>query len=295
MRSVKSIAILVSLFSAAAAQAEPLFFESFEDGNGRWQATDGNAIAIASGDDGVCSSSYQHETIPHSGARVMTDSAIAVTGGADYCVSAWVRASSDSMPFLGLQPLDADGNAAADVWLIGDTSLGAEVQTTSDDVWHWYAAPVTLDVTTTKVNLQDMMFTGSGYADFDDIAIAAGPCPTAYAGVDQHATCSSDAPVCGSDGACSPVVTPPGDMGGGPSSTPDMGGAVSSNFPGGNTTLTPATPVAAEGTPLGTGAVTSEAGEYGCSMGGREGQRSFGLMMLAFVVVMLAGRRRRRV
>jgi MYXO-CTERM domain-containing protein len=160
----------------------------------------------------------------------------------------------------------------------------------ADGAWHWYAASVTLDPSTTQIQVGFELGSGSS-ADFDDIAVTAGPCANAYAGADQHQTCSGDTPVCSADGSCQ-AATPPGDMGGGPSSTPDMGGAPASSFPGGNTAFTPSTSVSAEGTPSGTGPVRAgDAG--GCSVGGTESERSFAVMLLAFVAVLLAGRRRR--
>ncbi|MCU1276939.1 MAG: hypothetical protein JWM53_485 [bacterium] len=299
MRPVKHLAILASLFSSAAvAQAEPLFFESFENGNGAWHAADDNEIVITS-DTETCSTKYQHETVPCStGGRVLSNFRASVTGGGQYCVSAWVRASSDSLPMIGVEPFDIDGNSAGDQWLVGSTYYGAQVDVVADDTWHWYAANLTVDATAATLGVKDMMFTGSGYADFDDIAITAGPCAEIYTGADQHQVCSGDAPVCSADGSCQAVAPPPSDMGGGPSSTPDMGSSGgssggSSTFPGSNQALNPppaSTPVAAEGMPSGAGAVTASGG---CSMGGSEGERSFGLMLLAAVAVMFAGRRRR--
>jgi MYXO-CTERM domain-containing protein len=287
MRSVKSAAILGSLLSAAVAQASPLFFESFENGNGAWHAADDNGIEIVSADSAACSTSYEHETVVYSRGRVLTNDPIPASGGNAYCLSAFVRASSDALAYLGVQQAPAGGPMDDGHWLTGppgyENGYGDTITTiVGDDAWHWYSASITLYPETVSVGIA-FQLAGSGYADFDDVALSGGPCEPAYVGADQHQVCVADA-MCSADGACH-STTPPA----------DMGGAISSNFPGGNTTLTPATPVAAEGTPLGTGPVTSEAGEYGCSMGGREGQRSFGLMMLAFVVVMLAGRRRRRV
>src|SRR5439155_11782976 len=98
-------------------------------------------------------------------------------------------------------------------------------------------------------------------------------------------------PVCASDGSCRPQVTPPDDMGGGPSTAPDMGGG-SSPFPASNQVFTPSTPpVSAEGAPSGSGAVNASAGGGGgCSMGGQQAQRSAGIMILAFALVLFVAR-----
>jgi MYXO-CTERM domain-containing protein len=295
MRSVKLVAILGSLVSAAVAQADPLFSESFENGSANWLADDGNPVGITADDTTACSTSFQHETAATAGRSIAT-AAMSVAAG-DYCLSAWVRASSDASPFVGLATADADANLLGYRWLIGsagfDDGSGDQIaRVTGDEAWHWYAASVTLDASVASLSVVDEILGSAGYADFDDIQLSAGPCEPGYAGADQHQVCVADA-VCTASGACQ-SSTPPGDMGGGPSSTPDMGGT-SSPFPAGNQVFTPSTPpVAAEGTPSGSGAVNATAGGGGgCSMGGQQGQRSAGIMMLAFAVVLFVARRRR--
>jgi hypothetical protein len=155
---------------------------------------------------------------------------------------------------------------------------------------------------TASVVLADELWQSSGYADFDDISLSLGPCDATYAGADQHQTCSGDTPVCSADGSCQAVPPPPpADMSGG-SPTPDMGATPStpgtvSTFPGANQTLTgptgtnPTMPTAA--TDPTTPPTASTKSSAGCSIGGSEGERSFAVMLLAFVAVMIAGRRRR--
>lgn len=289
MRSVKTAAILASLFSAAVAQADPIFSESFETGAAAWSAGDGNALTITTEDTTACSTSFQHE--PTGGRLVYTNDAFATTGGDTYCLSAWVRATGDAQPFLGVFSLDDAGTGYGYRWLIGndgfDNGFGDTVTAvTADGAWHWYAAAVALDPATTMTSVLEQLIGSDGSADFDAIRLTAGPCATAYAGADQHQVCASDA-VCTASGACE-TMTPPGDMGG--TST----GPVASST-GNNTTFTPptSTPVAAEGTPSNTGAVTTTAaGGGGCSMSGTE-SGSFGVMMLAFAAVLLVARRRR--
>jgi len=48
---------------------------------------------------------------------------------------------------------------------------------------------VTLDPSITSIQATFELGSGTS-ADFDDIAIVAGPCADAYAGVDQHQVCS---------------------------------------------------------------------------------------------------------
>jgi hypothetical protein len=282
MRSVKSLAILTTIFTAAVAQADPLFFESFENGNGDWYAADGGDVTIASDADS-CSTNYDHETVPFSGGRLLGTS-FAVTGGSEYCVSAFVRAAVGSTAYLGYGYDANDGSSGGD-WLMGDGYAAIN----ADGGWHWYAAGVTAPV---AAEMYLMLELGSGTsADFDDITVTAGPCAAAYAGADQHQTCSGDAPVCSADGSCQPATTP-GDMGGGSSSSPDMGGVA----PGNHTTIVPtqSSGVAAEGTPSNSGPVTAVGGGGGCSMTGSQNERSCGVFLFAFVAVMIAAVRRRR-
>lgn len=312
MRSVQSFAILASIFAASVAQADPLFSENFENGAGNWSASDGNPVGSVSDEATPCSTTFQHE-VAQSPTRYMTantQTAIATSGS--YCLSAWVRASSQSNPFLGFAEYAADGSLIGYRYGIGDATyvdaFGDQIVGVSgDETWHWYAATMAIDATAVvSIDMFDQITGDSGYADFDDITLAAGPCPEAYAGVDQHQVCAGDTPVCTIDGSCQPVAVPPADMGGpsstpdmsgGPSSTPDMGAAPSPTAPGGNVALNPppSTPVAAEGSPAGGGSVTApSATNGGCGVAGNESDRSFAVLLIAFVGVMLASIRRRR-
>jgi len=296
MRALSFVALIATLLPAGIAAAEPIFTENFENGTTSWTAVDGNPIAVGS-DTSTCSTSYQHETIDYGGGRVVSN-AFPVVSGSDYCVSVWVRATTDATPFLGVRSFDADGNYSGDHWLIGADGFdngygGSAVVVASDGAWHWYAANVTLDAASASLQVMDELYlVDSGSADFDDIAVTAGPCTAAYAGADQHQVCGNDFPVCSADGSCQPMPST-----GGGSSTPDMGpSSPGVSFPGATSGVSASTPVAAEGSPAGGGAVTTttmSSGGGGCSMGGSEGERSFGIMLLAFVGVMLAGRRRR--
>ncbi|HWE27725.1 MAG TPA: hypothetical protein VHB97_06970, partial [Polyangia bacterium] len=147
MRSTKFLAIIGILSSAAAAQAQPVFFENFENGSSSWNANDGNPIVLSS-DAAVCSTTFQHETVSAAGGRVFTNNNITVVGGADYCLSAWVRASSGAQPFLGFYVYDSAQTEYGSRWPIGvagyNDGFGDQVVgVTGDDAWHWYVAPVT--------------------------------------------------------------------------------------------------------------------------------------------------------
>ncbi len=205
MRRITAFAFALTCFTAAAASADPLFREDFESGTSRWWTIDTGPIAVVSDSGASCTTQYQHETAPAQGGRVFLSNTIPVTAG-DYCVSAWIRANSDGMPFIGVSRYDAQQNAIANNWIIGqagyDNGLGGTaVAVTTDGAWHWYAAQLTLDATTASIGLMDELTTG-GYADFDDIQVTAGACPARYVGPDQHMTCGGSTPFCTANGAC---------------------------------------------------------------------------------------------
>ena len=90
---------------------------------------------------------FQRETISAQGGRVFTAAGISVNSGATYCLTAWIRGTTDAIPFLGIQVSDAAGNLTGpEHWLIGLDGYTTgypnnDVVTTvtSDGNWAWYA------------------------------------------------------------------------------------------------------------------------------------------------------------
>ena len=162
------------------ACAAPLFTESWESGSGAWRTADANPIVLSN--DGSACASFQRETIAFGAGRVFTTAGIPVTGGAPYCLSAWVRGDIGANPFLGIQLADAAGNpTGAEHWLLGNpgygTGYGDQVTpVTSDGTWAWYSKAFTLEPEATDVFLKDENFAGST-ADFDAIQLRSGVCP----------------------------------------------------------------------------------------------------------------------
>jgi MYXO-CTERM domain-containing protein len=193
---------------ASGASAAQVFYESWENGSSNWRAVDGNPIVLTS-DTTDCSSTYQHETILYSAGRVFTNSAIAVTAGQPYCLSAWIRGSANTQPFLGLNiSNNASGSSlSTEHWLIGDSGFntgygGTVTPVTSDGNWHWYTYALTMDSGASYVVLKDELFAGgsAGSGDFDDITLWSGACPSTPNGA-AHVTCSGSAAIC-SAGQC---------------------------------------------------------------------------------------------
>jgi len=192
---------------ASSCDSAIVFSENWESGTGAWHADDGNPITLAS--DGSACDMFQRETISAQGGRVFTAAGIAVNSGASYCLTAWIRATTDAIPFLGLQVSDAAGDlTGAEHWLMGldgyttGYANNDVVDTViSDGNWGWYAKAFTMDAGAGDIVLKDENF-GSGAADFDLIQLYAGACPAAPPSVCAAPTPSCQAAVC-TDGVCS--------------------------------------------------------------------------------------------
>lgn len=203
----------VSIAAPRAASAQMrIFAEDWEAGADRWRTTDSMPIAIPR-DMGVCSSLFQRETTLTGGGRTFTRAGIAVTGGRAYCLTSWVRGSTGTQPFLGINLSNSAGAVGAEHWLIGrapyNNGYGASVTNApSDGVWHWVSAPFTVESTATHVVIKDELFSGgsAGTADFDDIQLWEGGCPTTPQGA-AHVMCAGDTAVCSVDGRCVQCTT----------------------------------------------------------------------------------------
>lgn len=154
------------------------FAEDWEDGGARWVPEP--AIVRES-----CSTSFQRETILAGGGRVGLATFLPVRPGERLCLVAWIRGSANTQPFLGLRN-GADGGRH---WLFGrlgyDNGYDASaVPVVSDGVWHWYTAPFVVDEDATELDIRDELYSDgeAGAADFDDIRIYEGDCPTTPTG-----------------------------------------------------------------------------------------------------------------
>lgn len=129
-----------------------------------------------------CSTTFQRETILAGGGRIRLVAPIAVKEGAAYCLVAWVRGSSGTQPFVGIF-LGTDRH-----WLLGRAGYdndfgGTVVPIVSDGKWRWYSAPfVARDAGTLDITDELFREGEAGAADFDDIRVYAGACPTAPTG-----------------------------------------------------------------------------------------------------------------
>jgi len=165
-----------------------VFTEGWEAGTAAWHAVDTNPVTLAS--EASACDLFQRETVSFSGGRVYTVSGIPVAAGATYCLTAWIRGTTDATPFLGMQVSDAGGGLIGmEHWLIGLPGYttgypGNDTVTpvTSDGNWAFYSKSFQMDAGTSHVVLKDENF-GSGAADFDQIQLWAGACPPAPAGL----------------------------------------------------------------------------------------------------------------
>ncbi|MSP62352.1 MAG: hypothetical protein EXR72_18870 [Myxococcales bacterium] len=201
------LVVLAVAWAAPRMVFAQTFAEGWEAGTVKWHALDNQPIVVATDPD-VCSSKYQRETIRYSGGRVFNTLGIPIEGGQPYCLAAWVRGSALAQPFLGLRKSDANGGFSDAHWLIGFKGYpngygGMVVPVTSDGQWRWYTAPFTMDNGWSFVVVMSELFVSGapGSADFDDIALWAGPCPNAPTG-SLHAKCALPKPACGDDGLC---------------------------------------------------------------------------------------------
>jgi hypothetical protein len=183
-----------------------LFSEDWESGSGAWWTADAGPIVVSS-ETAPCGGHFQHEAVSFAGGRVFARTAIPTRGGDSYCLTAWARATTDAIPFLGIHLSDAAGNLAAfEHWLIGmdgyPTGYGGDVVTsvTSDGNWHFYSKSFVTEPGDDFIVVKDENF-GAGASDFDQIRLFEGPCPSAPATV-----CSAPAPICVGPRACNAGV-----------------------------------------------------------------------------------------
>src|SRR5581483_9961211 len=127
----------------------------------------------------VATHTFQHETIQAGGGRVALASPLTVAANTQHCLSAWIRGSAGTCPFLGIQI------SGVEHWLIGATGYadaygGSVTPITSDGLWHWYAKSFTTLPAETSLLLKDELWDacGPGSADFDDIELYVGECPS---------------------------------------------------------------------------------------------------------------------
>ncbi|HSS40077.1 MAG TPA: hypothetical protein VLT58_15020 [Polyangia bacterium] len=173
-----------------------VFAESWESGSSGWHAVDGNPVAIYV--EGSACGQFQRETISFSGGRVVTNAGIAVNAGATYCVTAWIRGTSDAVPFIGAQIADAAGNPiGAEHWLVGLPGYttgypndDTVTPVTADGNWAFYSKTFQMDAGASDIVLKDENF-GNGAADFDMIQLWAGDCPPVPTSV-----CATPVPDC---------------------------------------------------------------------------------------------------
>jgi hypothetical protein len=154
----------------------PLFAEDWEHGASRWNPEPG----LVHED---CSTTFQRETILYDGGRVSLVAPLSVGAGEALCLVAWVRGSASTQPFLGV------GVDAHHHWLIGRDGYkndygGTAVAVAADGRWHWYAAPFVVEDGGAALDILDELFKDGapGTADFDDIRVYAGDCPTVPTG-----------------------------------------------------------------------------------------------------------------
>jgi hypothetical protein len=191
---------------ASSCDSAIVFTENWESGTAAWRA-DGAPVSLSS-ESSACDL-FERETISAQGGRVFTAAGISVNSGASYCLTAWIRGTSDAIPFLGVQVSDAAGNlTGAEHWLMGLDGYTTGypnndvVKTvTSDGNWSWYAKSFSMDAGAGDVVIKDENF-GGGAADFDMIQLYAGTCPAAPASACAAPVPNCQAAVC-SAGLCS--------------------------------------------------------------------------------------------
>jgi len=321
--SVLVAASIVAFVTPALAQVA-IFTETWEGPTTRWRTADANPLTVTSDTAPVCSTKFQRETVPVSGGRVFTtgtgSGAIAVVPAQTYCLTAWIRGTTGTQPFVAVVADDGSGAGVTPHWIMGQADYpddygGTAVPVTPDGNWHWYAAPFPADAAFMLIAYELWEGAGTGSADFDDITMWQGACPSAPAGVDSHTTCGGATPVCNASGACvaaPPDMTtppPPADMTGTPpadmTGTPpaDMTGAPPADM----TATAPADMTATPGdmgtTPadMRSSADLSKGGGGGgdgcdCSIGGSGRRANLGAsaLLLAVGAALLLRRRLRR-
>lgn len=198
--------------TGTCAAVNRLFFEDWESGATRWTLIPGmptGAVNLQQESASGCTR-FARETQLASGGRYRTNVAFAVDASRQYCLTAWVRGSSGTQPFLGAYPTDMGATMfGAHDWLIGVMNwtsawnvTGRVTPVTSDGMWRWYASPFRVPVGTRFVGVMTEIFSGGGAgdADFDDIALYEGPCPGSPPTTGPRA-CPTERPLCAATGA----------------------------------------------------------------------------------------------
>ena len=182
--------------SCAPSCETAVFAETWESGASAWRTVDGNPVALYV--EGSACGQFQREAISFADGRVLTSASIAVNAGGAYCLTAWIRGTSDAVPFLGMRIADGAGSSTgAAHWLIG--LPGYRTGYPNDDTvtpvapdgnWAFYSKAFRIDAGASDIVLADENF-GNGAADFDTIQLWAGECPPAPTSV-----CAAPVPIC---------------------------------------------------------------------------------------------------
>ena len=180
-----------SACNTCGAQA---FVELWDGGSGAWRTVDGGPVAVMS-DASPCRGNFLRETVLFSGGRTFTRAGIPVRAGQVYCLSAWIRGSANTQPFLGINASTAGGTVGAEHWLIGNECYpsGFAVPVSPvrpDGQWRWYAREFTMPACTHVVIKTELFSAGApGAADFDAIQLVDGRCPEAPPAICAASSC----------------------------------------------------------------------------------------------------------
>ena len=152
---------------------------------------------------------FQRETISAQGGRVFTAAGISVNSGASYCLTAWIRATTDAIPFLGIQVSDAAGNlTGAGALAHGPRRLHHRLpqQRRRHDGHLRRQLGLVRQVVHDGRGAGDIVIKDENFssasADFDMIQLYAGACPAAPASVCAAPVPNCQAAVC-TAGVCS--------------------------------------------------------------------------------------------
>lgn len=147
----------------------------------------------------ACRGRFLRETVRAEQGRIFSRPGIAVTAGARYCVSGWVRASAESQPFFGIASVDAGATRLlrTDIWLVGQACYGSGIgpvvsPTVLDGNWRWYARDFVMPAGVTFASITLELWNGvpSGrQADFDTLQFSEGGCPSSPPTVCAAASC----------------------------------------------------------------------------------------------------------
>jgi len=180
--------------SACNACGTQAFVDLWDGGAGAWRTVDGGPTAVMS-DGSACRGPFLRETVLFSGGRTFTRAGIPVRAGQVYCLSAWIRGSASTQPFVGINASTAAGAVGTEHWLIGNECYpsGFAVPVSPvrpDGQWHWYAREFTMPAYTHVVIKTELFSAGApGTADFDAIQLVDGRCPEAPPAICAASSC----------------------------------------------------------------------------------------------------------